>query len=169
MPRNYNIATIPGDGTGPEVTAEGIKVFKAIAELEGISYQLKDFDYGGDRYLATGEILPEGAADEERQQDDEDVMRLQRELDPHHQRHEPDRRGEHQGMLEAEADYAREREQAELGLEQRLELGRDQLAKQILQAGAGIEPGPEPYDHRLEQDEAARERRQQPRVPPQVA
>ncbi len=58
------VAVIGGDGTGPEVAAEGVKVFKAVAELEGISYELKDFDYGGDRYLATGEILPEGAADE---------------------------------------------------------------------------------------------------------
>ena len=53
-----------GDGTGPEVAVEGVKVLKAIAELEDIKYELKDFDYGGDRYLATGEVLPEGAAEE---------------------------------------------------------------------------------------------------------
>jgi 3-isopropylmalate dehydrogenase len=58
------IAIMGGDGTGPEVAAEGVKVLKAIAELEGIKYELKDFDYGGDRYLATGEVLPEGAAEE---------------------------------------------------------------------------------------------------------
>ena len=58
------IAIMGGDGTGPEVAVEGVKVLKAIAELEGIKYELKNFDYGGDRYLATGEVLPEGAAEE---------------------------------------------------------------------------------------------------------
>ena len=58
------IAIMGGDGTGPEVAAEGVKVLKAIAELEGIKYELTDFDYGGDRYLATGEVLPEGAAEQ---------------------------------------------------------------------------------------------------------
>ena len=58
------VAVIGGDGTGPEVAAEGVKVLGAIAELEGIKYETQDFDYGGDRYLATGEILPEGAVEE---------------------------------------------------------------------------------------------------------
>jgi 3-isopropylmalate dehydrogenase len=53
------IAVVGGDGTGPEVTAEAVKVFKAVAALEGIKYELKDFDLGGERYLRTGEILPE--------------------------------------------------------------------------------------------------------------
>ena len=58
------IAVIGGDGTGPEVTAEGVKVLKAIAELEDIQCELKDFDFGGERYLKTGELLPEGAKEE---------------------------------------------------------------------------------------------------------
>jgi len=58
------LAVIGGDGTGPEVAAEGVKVLGAVAAMEGINYQTKDFDYGGDRYLATGEVLPEGALDE---------------------------------------------------------------------------------------------------------
>jgi 3-isopropylmalate dehydrogenase len=58
------IAVIGGDGTGPEVAAEGVKVIKAVAELENISIETKDFDYGGDRYLATGVVLPEGAVEE---------------------------------------------------------------------------------------------------------
>ena len=58
------IAVIGGDGTGPEVTAEGMKVLKAVADMEGIKYETKDFDFGGDRYLKTGEILPEGAVEE---------------------------------------------------------------------------------------------------------
>jgi len=62
--KKFRVAVMGGDGTGPEVAAEGVKVLKAVAELEGIDYELQDFDYGGDRYLATGEILPEGATDE---------------------------------------------------------------------------------------------------------
>jgi 3-isopropylmalate dehydrogenase len=52
------VAVVGGDGTGPEVTAEAVKVFKAVAAQEGIRYEMKDFDLGGDRYLRTGEILP---------------------------------------------------------------------------------------------------------------
>ncbi len=63
------IAVIGGDGTGPEVTAEAIKVLKAIAQIEGFEYELTDYDFGGDRYLKTGEILPDGAAEEMRQYD----------------------------------------------------------------------------------------------------
>lgn len=63
------IAVIGGDGTGPEVTAEAIKVLKAIAQIEGFDYELTDYDFGGDRYLETGEILPDGAAEEMRQYD----------------------------------------------------------------------------------------------------
>jgi 3-isopropylmalate dehydrogenase len=55
------IAVLPGDGTGPEVTAEALKVLKAVSEREGFQYTTRHFDFGGDRYLAKGEILPEGA------------------------------------------------------------------------------------------------------------
>jgi 3-isopropylmalate dehydrogenase len=58
------IAVIGGDGTGPEVAAEGLKVLKAVARLDGFAYETVDFDYGGDRYLRTGEVLPPGAVDE---------------------------------------------------------------------------------------------------------
>jgi 3-isopropylmalate dehydrogenase len=61
------VAVIGGDGTGPEVAAEGVKVLKAVAALEGIKIELKDFDYGGERYLRTGEILPPDAFDQLRQ------------------------------------------------------------------------------------------------------
>jgi 3-isopropylmalate dehydrogenase len=57
------IAVVPGDGTGPEVTAEAIKVLKAVAPLEGFQYALETFDFGGDRYLKTQEILPAGAVE----------------------------------------------------------------------------------------------------------
>jgi 3-isopropylmalate dehydrogenase len=54
----YKIAVIGGDGTGPEVAAEGVKVLKAVAKLEDIDFDLTDLDWGGDRYLKTGEALP---------------------------------------------------------------------------------------------------------------
>ncbi|MEW4451786.1 3-isopropylmalate dehydrogenase [Bremerella sp. JC817] len=58
------IAVIGGDGTGPEVTAEALKVMDAVAKLEGFTIEKTDFGFGGDHYLKTGEILPEGAVDE---------------------------------------------------------------------------------------------------------
>ena len=61
--RNYKIAVVPGDGTGPEVVAEGIKVLKAAASKFGFSMDFTQFPWGGEHYLATGEILPEDACD----------------------------------------------------------------------------------------------------------
>lgn len=63
------IAALGGDGTGPEVNAEAIKVLKAVAPLEGFSYEVQEFDFGGDRYLKTGEVLPDGAVEELKQFD----------------------------------------------------------------------------------------------------
>jgi len=64
MKKNFKIAVIPGDGTGPEVVAEGIKVLGAVAEKDSLSFEFTEFDFGGDRYLRTGEILPDTAVDE---------------------------------------------------------------------------------------------------------
>ena len=58
------IAVIPGDGIGPEVVREGLKVLEAVAGPTGLKYELTHYDFGGDRYLATGEVLPEGALEE---------------------------------------------------------------------------------------------------------
>ncbi|MBI5665190.1 MAG: 3-isopropylmalate dehydrogenase [Nitrospirae bacterium] len=69
MSKTYNIAVIPGDGTGPEVIAEGIKVLNAISGKAGFKLNLTYFDLGGDRYLKTGEVLPENAVDELRKFD----------------------------------------------------------------------------------------------------
>jgi 3-isopropylmalate dehydrogenase len=63
------IAVIGGDGTGPEVAAEGLKVLAAAAALEKFKYELVPFDFGGERYLRTGETLPAGAVDELRKFD----------------------------------------------------------------------------------------------------
>ena len=64
MAESYKIAVLPGDGTGPEVVAEGRKVLDAAAAKFGFKLEMSDFDFGGDRYLRTGEILPDTAADE---------------------------------------------------------------------------------------------------------
>jgi 3-isopropylmalate dehydrogenase len=61
---HYEIAVIPGDGTGPEVIAEGKKVLKAAGKKHGISFEFHDYDFGGDRYLKTGETLPDSATEE---------------------------------------------------------------------------------------------------------
>lgn len=67
--KKYNIAVIPGDGTGPEVIAEGIKVLNSACDRFKFKVNLTYFDFGGDRYLKTGEALPEGAVDELRKYD----------------------------------------------------------------------------------------------------
>lgn len=60
----YKIAIIGGDGTGPEVVKEGLKVLEAASKKIGFSYETADYDFGGERYLRTGEILPDSAVDE---------------------------------------------------------------------------------------------------------
>jgi 3-isopropylmalate dehydrogenase len=52
MSKSYNIAVIPGDGTGPEVVREGIKVLNAAAARFGFALNLTNFDFGGERYKA---------------------------------------------------------------------------------------------------------------------
>lgn len=64
MSKTYNIAVIPGDGTGPEVVAEGIKVLQTTSQKSGFTLNLDYFDFGGERYLRTGETLPDSAIDE---------------------------------------------------------------------------------------------------------
>lgn len=61
---SYDIAVMGGDGTGPEVAAENIKVLKAAAEKFGFKLDFHEYDFGGERYLRTQEALPDSAADE---------------------------------------------------------------------------------------------------------
>ncbi|MGC9030827.1 MAG: 3-isopropylmalate dehydrogenase [Desulfomonilaceae bacterium] len=61
MNKTYKIAVIPGDGTGPEVVREGKKVLEAAGGRFGFSFEFVEFDLGGERYLRTGETLPESA------------------------------------------------------------------------------------------------------------
>jgi 3-isopropylmalate dehydrogenase len=60
----YKLAVIPGDGTGPEQIREGIKVLTAVAEHEGFKFEAVTYDFGGERYLRTGETLPDSALEE---------------------------------------------------------------------------------------------------------
>jgi 3-isopropylmalate dehydrogenase len=59
MTKEYHISVIPGDGTGPEVVTEGIKILQTVADTFGFRLNFTHYDLGGDHYLATGEILPE--------------------------------------------------------------------------------------------------------------
>jgi 3-isopropylmalate dehydrogenase len=65
----YKIAVIPGDGIGAEVVREGLKVLEVACRAEGVSYETVSFDIGGERYLRTGETLPESVLDELRRFD----------------------------------------------------------------------------------------------------
>ena len=64
MGKQYKIAVIPGDGTGPEVVAEGLKVLEAVSSKCGFRYETVNYDFGGERYLRTGEVLPKSALSE---------------------------------------------------------------------------------------------------------
>lgn len=61
MSKTYQIAVIGGDGTGPEVIREGIKVLKSASQRFNFKLDFTDFDFGGARYLRTNEVLPESA------------------------------------------------------------------------------------------------------------
>ena len=63
----YKIAVIPGDGTGPEVVNEGLKVLAAAAKKFGFQYETQTFDFSGKRYLATGKLV-----------DDNDIAQLKK-------------------------------------------------------------------------------------------
>jgi len=65
----YRIAVIAGDGTGPEVVAEGLKVLKAASEKYGFRCDLIHYPLGGEHYLRTGETLPESVLEELRKMD----------------------------------------------------------------------------------------------------
>jgi len=60
----HRIAVIPGDGTGPEQVAEGLKVLEAAARKFSFEYETVVFPWGGEHYLATGEVLPEDAVEQ---------------------------------------------------------------------------------------------------------
>ena len=59
--KKYKIAVIPGDGIGPEVIGETIKVLDICGEKFSFSFEWEKFPYGAGHYLATGEVMPEEA------------------------------------------------------------------------------------------------------------
>jgi 3-isopropylmalate dehydrogenase len=67
-PGPLRLAVIPGDGIGPEVTAEALKVLEQ-ATPDGVKFEPTRYDLGAERYLATGEVLPDSVLDEIRQHD----------------------------------------------------------------------------------------------------
>ncbi len=60
----YKIAVIPGDGTGPEVVREGLRVLEAVSQKMNFKYEAIEYDLGGEMYLKTGEVLPDSAVQE---------------------------------------------------------------------------------------------------------
>ncbi len=67
--KTYKIAVIAGDGTGPEVIREGLKVLAAVAQTCQFKTEIVHYDFGGARYLKNGETLPESGVEELKKQD----------------------------------------------------------------------------------------------------
>lgn len=65
----HKIAVLPGDGTGPEVAREGLKVLEAAAQKYNFRFETETYDLGGDRYLRTGETVPDSVLEEIRHHD----------------------------------------------------------------------------------------------------
>ncbi|WP_205474301.1 3-isopropylmalate dehydrogenase [Nocardioides sp. SYSU D00038] len=65
---SLRLAVIPGDGIGQEVTAEALKVLE-VASPEGVKFEQTRYDLGAERYLATGEVLPDSVLAEIREHD----------------------------------------------------------------------------------------------------
>jgi 3-isopropylmalate dehydrogenase len=55
----YRLAVIPGDGVGPEVVDEGLRVLRRIEELEGIQFDIVTYPFGAEHYLKSGELMPD--------------------------------------------------------------------------------------------------------------
>ena len=67
--KTYKIGVMGGDGTGPEVTAEAVKVMEAACAKFGFKVEQTEYDFGGERYKRTGETLPDSAIPEFEKQD----------------------------------------------------------------------------------------------------
>ena len=65
---SLKLAVIPGDGIGPEVTAEALKVLEVAAPAD-VKFEQTSYDLGAERYLATGEVLPDSVLAEIREHD----------------------------------------------------------------------------------------------------
>ena len=69
MPRTFSLAVVAGDGIGPEVVAEGLKVLDAVAPAHDVSFSYTHYDLGAQRWHRTGETLPDAVLEEIRRQD----------------------------------------------------------------------------------------------------
>ena len=69
MARDYQIAVISGDGIGPEVVREGLRVLERVAAIEGFSVRTTPYPFGAEHYLKSKEIFPQAAFDEVRRHD----------------------------------------------------------------------------------------------------
>src|SRR4051794_39396395 len=68
-PRSLRLAVVPGDGIGPEVVAEGLKVLAAVAPRHDLTVETDEYDLGARRWHATGETLPDAVLAELRAHD----------------------------------------------------------------------------------------------------
>ena len=62
--KEYNIAVIGGDGIGPEVTKEALRVVNTAADVFGFKLNVTDYPFGSENYFKTGEIFPDDAFEE---------------------------------------------------------------------------------------------------------
>lgn len=69
MSNSYRLAVIAGDGIGPEVVAEGLKVLDAVSTRHDVTFARTDYDLGAARWHRTGETLPDDALEEIRGHD----------------------------------------------------------------------------------------------------
>jgi 3-isopropylmalate dehydrogenase len=67
--QTFQLAVIPGDGIGPEVTAEALKVLEQVSSGAEVKFESTRYDLGAERYLATGEVLPDSVLHEIKQHD----------------------------------------------------------------------------------------------------
>jgi 3-isopropylmalate dehydrogenase len=68
---SHRLAVVPGDGIGPEVTAEALKVLEQVAAGHGggVKFEFTRYDLGAERYLASGDVLPDTVLAEIREHD----------------------------------------------------------------------------------------------------
>jgi len=65
----YKIACIPGDGVGPEVIDEALRVLECVSELDGAEFDVVTYPFGAEHFLATGEEMPDSVLSEYREMD----------------------------------------------------------------------------------------------------
>ncbi|MRK01177.1 3-isopropylmalate dehydrogenase [Aeromicrobium sp. S22] len=69
MTRSFSLAVVAGDGIGPEVTSQALKVLDVVSKTHDLSFSTTDYDLGARRYHATGETLPDSVLEEIRGHD----------------------------------------------------------------------------------------------------